>query len=109
MNWNIHLFETKRGEKPVAKFINNLTPATYAKTLHTLELLKQYGLFLSMPHCKKVTNSLYELRIRGKEEIRIFYFIRERKIYLLHVFKKKTQKIPKKEIEIATKRIKMLP
>ncbi|OGD57182.1 hypothetical protein A2V71_02055 [Candidatus Berkelbacteria bacterium RBG_13_40_8] len=108
MHWNILLFETTRGKKPVGEFINSLSPATYAKTLHTLELLKQYGSFLGLPHCKKVTNSLYELRIRGKEEIRIFYFIRKRDIYLLHVFKKKTQKMPKNEIRIAEKRAKLL-
>ncbi len=109
MRWNIILFETSRGEKPVEEFIESLSPSSYAKVLHTLELLKQYGTFLSMPHCKKVTKNIYELRIRGKEEVRIFYLIREKNIFLLNAFKKKTQKIPKKEIKIAEKREKYLP
>ena len=61
-----------------------------------------------MPHTKKVTSDLYELRIRGRQEIRIFYSFVKQDIYLLHVFIKKQQKIPRKEIEIAQTRLKLL-
>jgi len=108
MNWNIYFFETNRGEKPVEDFIEGLSPSAYAKVLRTLELLKQYGTFLCMPYCKKITQNVYELRIRGKEEIRIFYFIQKRNVYLLHAFKKKSQKTPKNEIKIAEQRMKLL-
>jgi len=67
MNWNILLFETNRVEKPVEKFIKSQNPATIAKIAHTLDLLEKYGSFLSMPHSKKITGNLYELRIRGKQ------------------------------------------
>lgn len=55
---------------------------------------------------KKIASKLYELRIVSKEQIRIFYTIFRNEYYLLHAFKKKTQKTPKKEIEIALDRIK---
>jgi len=61
-----------------------------------------------MPHSKQLTKGLYELRIRGKEEIRILYCFKEKDVYLLHGFKKQTQKTPSKEIAIALKRIRLL-
>ena len=53
-------------------------------------------------------NGLYELRIRGKIEIRIFYSFRKNFIYLLHVFKKQAQKTPNKELDIAIQRLNSL-
>ena len=108
MNWKLLFYEANRGEKPVQEFIKKLSPATFAKILRMLELLEQYGTFLCMPHCKKITKDIYELRIRGKEEIRIFYFIKKRNIYLPYAFKKKSQNTPVKEIEVAERRIDLL-
>ena len=40
-------------------------------------------------------------------QIRIFYFVKSGDgIYMLHVMQKKTQKIPKRDIELILKRIK---
>lgn len=111
MDWNILTFETSSGEKVVDEFILKQQPQTKAKIVHTVKLLKQYGNKLGMPHSKALGSGLYELRIRGKEEIRIFYcFTTERTIYLLHGFKKQTQPqhTPKKELEIALERMKDL-
>jgi phage-related protein len=108
MNWNILLFETRRGEKPVEEFIVSKSPQTKAKIAHLINLLEIHGNILSMPHSKQLTKGLYELRIRGKEEIRILYCFKDKNIYLLHGFKKETKKTPNKEIEIALKRIKLL-
>lgn len=108
MAWNILLFETNRGEKPVEKFIRSLLPQTLAKTIHTINLLEKYGSFLGMPHSKKITKELYELRIRGRQEIRILYTFRKNYIYLLHAFQKKSQKTPLKELKVALSRIRLL-
>lgn len=108
MDWNIILYETNRKEKPVEDFIKSLDPSTIAKTSHNFDLLQKHGPILGMPHSKKLTTDLYELRIRGKQEIRILYSFINRNIYLLHVFKKKRQKIAKKEIDIASERRSLL-
>lgn len=108
MSWNIFLYETNRGEKLVEKFIQSLAPPTIAKIMHTIELLERFGSFLGMPHSKKLTSGIYELRIRGREEIRILYTFRRRDIYLLHIFKKQSQKTPPKEINVASGRLKVL-
>lgn len=107
MSWNIKLFETKRGEKPVEEFVKNLDEATISKFVHLVDLLEKHGPFLSMPHAKKLTSELYELRIRGKQEIRIVYGFIKENIFLLHGFKKQTQKTPRKEIETALSRLKV--
>ena len=106
--WEIELFETSRGEKPVEDFIRSMESGSIAKIAHAIDLLKQHGSLLGMPHAKKVTNQLYELRIRGKQEIRILYAFSYRMIYLLHGFKKKQDKIPSKELHTAEVRLSYL-
>lgn len=108
MTWNIVVFESERGEKPVEEFVKAQQLQTQSKITHLTDLLEEYGPMLGMPHVKKITHQLYELRIRGKEEIRIFFAFKDTNIYLLHGFKKKTQKIPQKEIEIASKRLELI-
>lgn len=108
MTYKVILLETARQKKSIEKFIKSLSPATTAKLIHSIDLLEKYGPILRLPHSKKIRSNLYELRIRGKEEVRIFYTIAKRKIYLLHAIKKKRQKIPKREISIALERLKKL-
>lgn len=105
MSWIIKLYESNRGEKFVEEFIKSSEPHTISKISHHVELLEKHGPFLGMPHSKKLTSDLYELRIRGKQEIRITYTFKNKNIYLLHAFKKQTQKTPRKEIEISSKRM----
>ncbi len=57
----------------VKTFIKKLQKPTQSKILRSIELLEYYGQNLGMPHAKKATNLLYELRIRGTQEVRIFY------------------------------------
>ena len=104
MKWTVLLFETNRKEKLVETFIKDQTSLTQAKILHQIELLELYGPRLGMPHSRSLLTGLYELRIRGKEEIRIFYCFQRQTIILLHAFKKQSQKTPSKEINLAVKR-----
>ena len=67
----------------------------------------EFGANLGMPHTKPIENGLFELRVKSKEGIaRVFFCTKVgKKIFMLHVFIKKTQKIPKKELVIANKRM----
>lgn len=103
--WIVETYETN-SEKPVDEFFKKQQPKVIAKIVHTIRLLRQYGNRLGMPHAKILGSGLYELRIRGKEELRIFYCFKQKTVYLLHVFKKQTQKTPQRELEIALKRMK---
>jgi len=73
----------------------------------------QIGLTLKMPLSRQMLSigkQVFELRFRDKHRIyRVVYFIRKKEaIYIIHAFTKKTQKTPKKNIELAKKRLKRL-
>lgn len=108
MEWTVIFYETSSGERLLEKFIQKQQPQARGKISHLIDLLEHYGAFLAMPHAKQLGKNLYELRIRGKEEIRILYGFKKHTIYLVHAFKKQTQKTPQKELETALQRLKLL-
>lgn len=108
MTWGVIFFQTSRGEKPVKVFLESQGQIVMSKAAHKFELLKNYSPFLGMPYARKLETDLYELRIRGKDEFRIFYTFQGSIAYLLHVFRKKTQEIPQKELATARQRMKLL-
>lgn len=103
--WKVNFFQTARGDSPVKDFMKEQDENTYAKILSSIVLLRNGGPFLKPPYIKKLQDKLYELRISGVSAIRIFYTFKNGEYYLLHVFKKKSQKIPSKELKIAIDRI----
>ena len=106
VEWIILTYETSRGEQPIDDFILRQQPQARAKIYHNVRLLRSYGNMLGLPHSKALGGGLYELRIRGKEELRIFYCFTDKKtIYLLHAFKKQTQQTPKKDLDLALTRM----
>lgn len=108
-NWTVQFYSKPRSDKPVQIFIESQDKPTYAKIMRLLGLLKIHGPNLGMPYSKYLRDGLYELRIRGKNEVRIFYIFQiEKTIYLLHAFKKRAQKTPPKELKIAMDRKKEL-
>lgn len=106
MRWNVRFLQTARGKCFVKEFIKEQDQTTYSKILHSIITLRDYGPYLKPPYMKKLQNKLYELRISGKVAVRIFYTIRNGEYYLLHAFKKKSQKTPPREIKIALDRMK---
>lgn len=89
-------------------FIASLEKPTQAKVIHKIDLIEDYGHKLGMPHVKKIKSSLYELRIRGQQEVRIFFTFHQSQIVLLHGFVKKSQEIPPREIKMAKQKLKTL-
>lgn len=61
-----------------------------------------------MPHSKKVSTDLFELRIRGQQEVRIFYGFYKGYIHLLSGFVKQSQKTPQRELHKAETRFRAL-
>lgn len=106
--WTIKDFHTKSGRQPVQEFVYSLDPQTQAKILRTVNLLSEHGPHIGMPYTKQLNRSLFELRIRGKVEVRIFYGYTGQFIYLVHAFQKKSQQIPRKELTLAMKRLKVI-
>ncbi len=95
-------------DKKVEDFIQGLEKPTISKYLRMVNLLRSFGSQLKMPYSKKLSANLFELRIRGQQEIRIFYTFSDDKAILLHGFIKKTQQTPLREIVIAQTKLKAL-
>lgn len=105
MSWSVILYESMGGQKPVEDFISSLQPNTIAKLIRQIDLLEEFGPNLGMPNAKPIGGGLYELRVRGKQEVRIVYiFMHKRRIYLLHGFLKKTQRISNKDWRLVLER-----
>lgn len=108
MTWKIKFYKNSRGDSPVNEFIDKQDSQTHAKIIHLIELLEIKGPYLNPPYMKKLQKNLYELRSTGKIAIRIFYSKSENVFYILHIFKKTSQKTPRKELKLALDRIKEL-
>ncbi|MCD6232963.1 type II toxin-antitoxin system RelE/ParE family toxin [bacterium] len=100
--------EIKILDSSLERFIESLQKITIAKVLRTIDLLEEFGSNLGMPHTKKITARLFELRIQGAQEIRIFYTFHKSEVYLLHGFIKKSKRTPKREIRTALQKLKRL-
>ena len=102
----IYYYTTTRGENPVLEFILSLETSQQAKVRRLLLTIEKYGLDTVIPHIKKLTGTpLWELRIVGKDNLRILYVVPGKNCILaLHGFIKKTQKTPEKELSTALAR-----
>lgn len=99
------IFFRYSNRRPVADFIAEQSGDTQAKIHKCLDLLSIYGARAGWPIVKKIEKGLFELRIRGVIEIRFFFVTHGTNVIILHGFKKKTQKLPLKEIRLARKRL----
>ena len=86
------------------KFTETLDPGVRKKVLRMITLLEQSGSELRMPVSRFITRNLFELRIRGEVEIRIFYAFHKRAAYILHTIHKQSQHTSPREIRTATRR-----
>jgi len=91
------------GGNPIKKFLDSLSEKQQAKILRIFQYIEQYGLRSIIPHLKKLTGTpLWEIRILGRDNIRVIYVTARRNTALiLHGFIKKSPKTPKKEIKTA--------
>jgi phage-related protein len=98
------------GRSPVEEFIQELSPELRGEFFDAVALLAA-GQVLAMPlsrNLSSIHHGLHELRLKDRSgQVRVFYFVkRGEAIYMLHAFRKKTQELPRKEIDLVLKRIK---
>lgn len=89
----------------VAKFLEKLSQEQQAKVLRYIELFEEFGFSLTDEFLRKIDKNIWELRPRN---IRILLGKAGNHIWVVHAFVKKGQKTPKKEIELANKRLREL-
>ena len=97
------------GSEPVDEFIETLADpdrqAAIDFQIDRLNMLTTANPHLPFPHSSQVEGELRELRCHyGRELYRVLYRRSANLIVLLHMFRKDTAKLPRREIEIATQR-----
>jgi phage-related protein len=107
MDWKI-IYYTERERQPVKEFIDAQLPKAKAKILRNLLLLSEFGPDIGYPLISNIERNLWELRTvyQGNQYRILFAVISGKIILLIHGFQKKTQKIPKKDLDLAKRRLK---
>ena len=105
MSYNIIFYKKENGESDVLDFLEKLRKKAttskdariqYNQAVSCIDLLSKNGTLLPSNITKHIDDNIWELRPGNN---RIFYFYVENNTFvLLHVFRKKTQKTPKREI-----------
>jgi len=101
-------FRAADGSEPVYDFIAGLDAkprAALKRQIDRLNGLSDAVPHLPFPHSSQVEGELRELRCHmGSDHYRVLYRRSKRLIVLLHIFPKKTGKLPQAEIKIAQER-----
>jgi phage-related protein len=111
VEWTVEYYRDDNGSEPVADFIDSLPIGTQAKVFRLIGLLARYHVLLKEPYTKQIRIKIRELRIVdaiGKIRVLCFGYT-GRRFVLLHGFVKKEGKTPKREIEIAERRMRDYP
>lgn len=106
--YEIEFYETEDGKCPIWDFLevlrlkaptNKDTRIQHKQASLYIELLQQNGTHMNAEITKHLDDGIWELRPGNN---RVFYFFYQNDTYvLLHQFRKKSQKTPKREIEKA--------
>jgi hypothetical protein len=90
--WKIEEYRTEQGESPIRVFLSGLEGQPRVNALALIQLARERGNTLRLPHSKLLGEGLHELR---KDQVRIFYVFRPgRRIVLLAGLLKKRGDIP---------------
>lgn len=101
--WELEFYLDARDRDPVGRFLRALPKPQRSKALRQLDLLAAYGPALRMPLVRNIKGDLWELR---PGDTRFFYFLYTgQRIIVLHAYRKKTDKAPKREIDTALRRM----
>ena len=103
MKWQITFYNNKVEQETL-----NFPPGILANFLHIAEMIEEFGPTIGKPYTAPMGGGLFEIRAKGKEGIgrSLYCMLKGREIIILHSFIKKTQKTPKKELDLAIKRMK---
>jgi phage-related protein len=105
MRWTVETLDVVDAE------IEALPPSLQARLIRLTEMVESGGLEqLREPHVKHIEGKLWELRAKASEGIArgIYVTLSGRRVVILHVFVKKTQKTPERALEIARQRMKLV-
>ena len=91
------------GRDPVSEEMEGLAPKEKAKVAVYIALLRRGGEDLRRPVADYVGEKLYELR-PGAHRVLYFFFLKDNAV-LLHLFRKKSNRMPDSERRVALRRM----
>lgn len=102
MQWKITYYN-----ELIERDVHRLEKTIKAKYMAVTDMMLEHGPNLGMPHTKAMGKGLFEIRVKGQAGIARGFFctISNNTIVILHIFIKKTQATPKKELDLAKKRM----
>ena len=104
MPWVVELLDGR-----VQKELESLPADIRARFRRIVELIQGFGLeHVREPYVKHLEESLWEMRMKGKDGISraIYVTARGQRVVVVRVFVKKTQTTPRREIDLARERAK---
>lgn len=100
--WTVELLD-----ESVREELNGLPRDLRARFERIVGLFREFGLeHVREPYVKHLEGRLWEMRMKGRDGIAraVYVTAHERRVVVVRVFRKKTQKTPRREIALALKR-----
>jgi len=89
--------------------LNALPADMRARFTRVVRLIESFGVDrIGQPHVKHLQGRLWEMRLQGRDGIAraLYVTVTGQRVVVVRVFVKKTQKTPRREIELALERAK---
>ena len=102
MNWTVEALN-----EAVTAEVAGLPKDMRAKLEHISRMIAAFGLEkMREPYVKHIEGALWEMRLTGRDGIAraIYVTATGKRVVIVRAFRKKTQKTPRSEIELALKR-----
>lgn len=107
--YKVWLYHDLDGRSPVKDFIDSANNNQRGKIIKQFLYLTEFGVTQQNPFLKKLIGTpIWEVRILGKDNIRLFCADSKRGVAILHIFFKKRQKTHASDISIALKRLRLI-
>ncbi|HER27335.1 MAG TPA: type II toxin-antitoxin system RelE/ParE family toxin [Rhodospirillales bacterium] len=106
MKWHVEILS-----QAVMDELDELPRDMRAKIDRIVYLIEELGLHeVREPYIRHLQDKLWEMRVQGKDGIAraIYVTAKGRRVVILHAFRKKTQKTPRKALQMALSRMKEL-
>lgn len=84
--FKISFYCKENGARPVIKYIKDKNKEDKGKINRKFKLLEIIGHLLSMPHARRLTSKIIELRPEG---MRLFYYLKDNEAVFVHAVDKK--------------------
>lgn len=104
MNWSVEFLNDE-----VRQELEALPKDIRASFLRIVELIESFGLpKVREPYVQHLEGAVWEMRMKGKDGIARAAYVTatEKRVVVVRIFEKKTQRTPRREIELALKRAK---